>query len=125
VVEDDHPYLSGNITMSALETNKRFTVQVIQLLDQNDQNIAALHLDLRYISKKELLDLMYSPKQLADNKIVRKEEDKHHQQYSRVVSSIGDLKIDKEKKLYNLLHNRSLSKQVKSSRNHSPIHGYR
>jgi hypothetical protein len=37
-------------------------------LDEYGQNIAALHIDLRFVSKKELLDLMYSPKQLSDNK---------------------------------------------------------
>jgi hypothetical protein len=51
--------------MATLESNKRFTVQVVHLMDQNDQNMASLHLDLRYVSKKEILDLMYSPRQLA------------------------------------------------------------
>jgi hypothetical protein len=51
--------------MATLELNRRFTVQVVQLTDNNGEKIAAIQLDLRYISKKELLDLMYSPKQLA------------------------------------------------------------
>jgi hypothetical protein len=68
VTEDDKPYLKGTLPMATLEQNKRFTVQIVPLLDQADQNIASLHIDLRYITKKELLDLMYSPKQLSDNK---------------------------------------------------------
>lgn len=54
--------------MATLEENKRFTVQIVPLYDQSEQNIASLHMDLRFISKKELLDLMYSPKQLSDTK---------------------------------------------------------
>lgn len=50
--EDDALFLEGTLTMATLESNKRFTVQIVQLVDQNEQNIAALHLDLRYISKK-------------------------------------------------------------------------
>lgn len=62
--------------MATLEENKRFTVQIVQLMDQSQQEIAALHIDLRFVSKRELLDLMYSPKQLSENKKDRP-EDKH------------------------------------------------
>lgn len=51
--------------MATLEQNKRFTVQIVPMADQNNEKIASLHIDLRYVSKKEILDLMYSPKQLS------------------------------------------------------------
>jgi hypothetical protein len=43
-------------------------VQIVALTDQNNKEIGSLHLDLRYITKKELLDLMYSPQKLSENK---------------------------------------------------------
>jgi uncharacterized protein (DUF2225 family) len=96
---------------------------VVQLTDQHDQNIAALHLDLRYISKKELLDLMYSPKQLAQNQLERKEEEKHVQ--SRVSSVVGETRTEKDRKLYELLRERSMGHQMQFNRQHSPVHRYR
>lgn len=60
--------------MSTMEINKRFTVQILPLLDLLGDNIANVQLDLRFVSKKELLDLMYSPRQLADNKMERNDE---------------------------------------------------
>ena len=54
--------------MATLEERKRFSVQIAQLYDQSGANLACLHLDMRYVSKRELLDLMYSPKQLGDSK---------------------------------------------------------
>jgi hypothetical protein len=95
--------------MATLEENKRFTVQMVQLLDQSDQNLAAIHLDLRFISKRELLDLMYSPTQLSDNK-KDKTEDKHFEVKKRTSSALGDLQP--HKKLSDLLHSRALSKEL-------------
>jgi hypothetical protein len=79
----------------------------VSLLDQNDQPVAAIHIDLRFISKKELLDLMYSPKQLSDNKMGR-EEVKHFELKKRTASAVGD--IPTNKKLAGLLESRALSK---------------
>lgn len=68
ITEDDKPFLSGTLEMATLEERKRFSVQVAQLYDQSGSNLACLHLDMRFVSKRELLDLMYSPKQLGDSK---------------------------------------------------------
>ena len=68
---------------------------------------------------------MYSPKQLAENKMQRSQNEKHFQ-HSRVASVADGIKLEKEKKLYDLLHKHSVSKQIQSSREHySPIHRYR
>lgn len=35
ITEDDKPYLKGVLPMATLEENKRFTVQIVQLMDQS------------------------------------------------------------------------------------------
>lgn len=38
--------------MATLEENKRFTVQIVNLVDQSNEKIANLHIDLRFVSKR-------------------------------------------------------------------------
>ncbi len=116
VREDQQDYLRGVLPMATLEENKRFTVHVVQLEDENGLNIAALHLDLRFVSKKELLDLMYSPKQLSQNRVER-EEARHFEPKKRTASALGE--FQPQRKLTELLHSRALSKEL-SSRKVSP-----
>ena len=52
--------------------NKRFITHTIPLYDNNNQKIAILKADLRYVSKQELLDLLYSPTKLANTKVTSK-----------------------------------------------------
>ena len=51
--------------MGYLRENRRFVTHSIPLSDQNHGKIAMLAIDLRYISKQEVLDLLYSPTKLS------------------------------------------------------------
>ena len=83
--------------MSTLEENKRFTVQSIPIYNQNNSHVATVQLDLRYVSKEEILDLMYSPKQLSDpNKPVIKESAKHFIPKPRSSSVTDNIRSNKK-----------------------------
>jgi hypothetical protein len=74
--------------MATLQARKRFSVQIAQLYDQSGANLACLHLDMRFVSKRELLDLMYSPKQLGDSK---RQEESHFELKKRTSSALDRL----------------------------------
>lgn len=63
--QDDQTILIGKTTMTVLKNNKRFVTHSIPLHDSADAKIATLALDLRYITKQEVLDLLYSPTKLS------------------------------------------------------------
>lgn len=63
--QQQHLILVGHTSMASLKNRRRFITHNIPLYDHSHHKMATLIVELRFISKQEVLDLMYSPTKLS------------------------------------------------------------
>lgn len=72
LLHENHEILKGQTDINYLADQKRFITHSFPLFDQKNEKMGTLKVDLRYVDKQEILDLLYSPTKLAHSKAVSK-----------------------------------------------------